>query len=159
MKVIGLVAFAAVVALSPQAMAQNQQSVALYSGEVTLANAERFTSTLANHVEEVIGLQISFATIEDGDLLTGESADTGAFISYADSYSGGVEINMPDAYWRHGEWVADGFYTVKYGGMGQGIMAYYLRPADEASIRLSAKPIVTIAVDALPPVERDRTAD
>lgn len=141
------------------AAAQSQSDVPLYVGEVTTANAERFTTTLSNHVDKVVGLQIAFGTISEGDLLTDGSPNGGAYISYANSYSGGVQINIPDAYWRHGQWVADGFYTVKYGGMGQGIMGYYLRPADEAAIRLSGKPIVQHPVESLPPVERERTAD
>ncbi|RSB45912.1 hypothetical protein [Brevundimonas sp. 357] len=146
-------------ACSGSVAAQSQSDVPLYVGEVTTANAERFTSTLANHVDKVVGLQIAFGTISEGNTLTDGSPNGGAYISYANSYYGGVQINIPDAYWRHGQWVSDGFYTVKYGGMGQGIMGYYLRPADEAAIRLSEKPIVQHPVASLPPVERERTAD
>ncbi|QCQ99146.1 hypothetical protein [Brevundimonas sp. SGAir0440] len=153
-----LILIAALACFGPAA-AQSQSEVPLYVGEVTAANAERFTSTLSNQVDKVVGLQIVFGTISEGDVLTDGSLNGGAYISFANSYAGGVQINIPDAYLRHGEWVADGFYTIKYGGMGQGIMGYYLRPADEAAIRLSEKPIVQRPVEALPPVERTRTAD
>lgn len=159
MKAIEILALIAVLALAPPAAAQSQAFVPLYVGEVTAANAERFTVTLSNHVDEVVGLQIAFDTLDVGDTLSDASPNGGAYISFANSYSGGVQINIPDAYWRHGQWIADGFYTVKYGGMGQGIMGYYLRPADEASIRLSSRPITQMPVDDLPIVERVRSAD
>lgn len=146
-------------ACSASAAAQSQSDVPLYVGEVTTANAERFTAALANHVDKVVGLQIAFDTISEGDTLIDGSPNGGAYISYSNPYYGGVQINIPDAYWRHGQWVADGFYTVKYGGMGQGIMGYYLRPADEAAIRLSEKPIIQRPVASLPPVEREKSAD
>ena len=159
MKSIGILTFAVMLVLSSPVAAQNQENVPLYLGELTVANAERFTTTIANHVDEVVGLQISFSTLNAGDVLTDESPSGGAYISFANSYSAGVQLNIPDAYWRHGQWIADGFYTVKYGGMGQGIMGYQLRPADEASIRLSQKPIVRINVENLPTVQRQKTAD
>ncbi|WP_406852986.1 hypothetical protein WEU32_04190 [Brevundimonas sp. BH3] len=154
MRLLAALLFTGAIASSGVSFAQSQSHVPLYVGEITSANAERFTATLSEHVDQVVGLKIDFNTIREGNTLAEGAANGGAYISYARPYYGGIQINIADAYLRHGRWIADGFYTVKYGGMGQGIMGYFLRPADEAAIRLSGKPIVERPVASLPLVER-----
>ncbi len=146
--------------LSSPAYAQSQTTVPLVTGEVTLANATRFTAAIANRVDTVVGLQITVSPADDLDhgFLVDEASE-GAYISKTEPQRGGVQINAPSAYWRHGSWVIDGFYVVKYGGMGQGIMGYSLTPTDEGAVRLSGVPIREVDVNDLPLEPRLREAD
>lgn len=160
---IRLVSLVAVGLISGPVMAQSQKDVPLIVGTVTPANAENFTTFLANRVDTVVGLKVTVQPSDDrspeGYLVDANAGAEGAYISVTEGRMGGVQINAPDAYWYIGSYVIDGFYVVKYGGMGQGIMGYQLRSADEAAVRLSNVAIVTADVDALATEKREVLGD
>lgn len=159
-----LVTLAAVLTVtSNPALAQSQSVVPVFTGEVTYENSERFTVALANRVDTIVGVQVTVdptnASSPDGYLVDGISDSGGVYISRTEGRMGGIQINARDAYWRHGSYVIDGFYVVKYGGMGQGIMGYQLQPVDEAAVRLSPARLVEVDADAILFEAQAATAD
>lgn len=157
-------AFAAVVSLmTSPALAQSQTVIPVYSGQVTFENSERFTTALANRVDTIVGVKLTVdptdARSPSGYLVDQISDEGGAYISRTLGNMGGVQINVPSAYWRHGSYVVDGFFVVKYGGMGQGIMGYQLQPVDEAVVLLSPVRRITIHANDIPAESREVSAD
>ena len=161
---IRFIAAASIALLPATAMAQAQAEIPVYSGEVTAENAERLTHALANRVDTIVGLQVEVSPTDDkspaGYLVDQITADAGVFISTTyPQQGGGVQINVPTAYWRHGSYIIDGFYVVKYGGMGQGILGYQLKPVDDAVVLLSSARRVTVETDKIPREQRAVVAD
>lgn len=132
--------------------------IPVYSGQVTFENSERLTTAVANRVDTIIGVKLTVdptdARSPEGYLVDRMSDDGGAYVSRTQGNMGGIQINVPSAYWRHGSYVIDGFFVVKYGGMGQGIMGYQLQPVDEAVVLLSPAQRVTIEANDIPPEMR-----
>lgn len=149
-----LLAGATCLSLASPAASQSQSLVPVFTGKVTYENSERFAVALANRVDSIVGLQVTVDPADDrsqsGYLVNRLSDAGGVYISRTEGRMGGIQINAPDAYWRHGSYVIDGFYVVKYSGMGQGIMGYRLQPVDEAVVRLSPARLVEIDADAIP---------
>lgn len=160
---IRYVVAAAIAFLPATAMAQAQAEIPVYSGEVTADNAERLNAALANRVDTIVGLQVEVSPTDDkspaGYLVDQITADAGVFISTTYPQGGGVQINAPTAYWRHGSYIIDGFYVVKYGGMAQGILGYQLKPVDDAVVLLSSARRVTMETDKIPREQRAVVAD
>lgn len=154
---------ASIAILPTAASAQAQNEIPVYSGGVTPENAERLTHALANRVDTIVGLKIDVAPTDEkspsGYLVDQITDDGGVFISTTYSGGGGVQINVPTAYWRHGSYIVDGFYVVKYGGMGQGIMGYQLKPVDDAVVLLSSVRRITVNTDRIPREQRNVVAD
>lgn len=149
--------------LAGAATAQSQRTVPVYTGQVTYENSQSFTTALANRVDTIVGVKASVAPTEagvlNGYLVDSMADDAGVYISRTEGRMGGIQINAPSAYWRHGNYIIDGFFVVKYGGMGQGVMGYQLKPVDEAAVLLSQVPHVEVRVDAIPVEEQAAVAD
>lgn len=149
--------------LPSHAWAQSQTIIPIYTGQVTRETSEPFTTALANRVDSIVGVQVIVDPTDDrspdGYLVDRISEDGGVYISRTSGNQGGVQINAPTAYWRHGSYVIDGYFIVKYGGMGQGIMGYQLKPVDEAAVLLSSSRRTVVAVDDIPLEPRAQTAD
>tara|TARA_R110000787_G_scaffold47687_7_gene115372 strand:- start:7441 stop:7926 length:486 start_codon:yes stop_codon:yes gene_type:complete len=144
-------------------LAQSQNVIPVYSGQVTFENSERFTIAVANRVDTIVGVKLTVDPTDNrspqGYLVDRMSDDGGVYISRTHRNMGGVQINASSAYWRHGSYVIDGFFVVKYGGMGQGVMGYQLQPVDEAAVLLSSAQRITIDANDIPAEARAVSAD
>lgn len=158
-----LTAVATVSLMAGPVMAQNQPVVPIYAGQITYENSGRFTTALANRVDTIVGVKVTLDPTSkdspDGYLVGQIRDDGGAYVSRTEGNMGGVQINAPSAYWRHGSYVIDGFFVVKYGGMGQGIRGYQLQPVDDAAVLLSMALRVTIEADDIPAESQTALAD
>lgn len=128
------------------------KSVTVYSGEVSPTNADRFVRLVSRHVDSVIGLKLSVVPSSSTDFAQSgyiAEADGPQFvISKSDPQSGGTEVVTNAAIGRDaGNYLLDGLFIVKSGGMHQGISSFGLQPVDEATVRLN--PSVTISQQPL----------
>lgn len=121
------------------------------NGGVTDANFKGLDAFLSNSVDAVIGLKLSFpAEDQNRDGTVQAYKDGDLFISYLAGPETETQVSAESGYdFRHGEYVFDGFYLVKYGGIFQGITALALQPVDEAQVILSGAKINDIEIDSL----------
>jgi hypothetical protein len=123
-----------------------QKKIYSVTGEITAAGFKGFEQFLFNSLDAVIGLKIAFAANEDanaGDLSA--SQKNGQFVAYLSGPGGESEIVATEGFqYLHGDYVFDGFFVVKSGGMHQGIISLYLARTDEAQVRLSSARIVEL---------------
>lgn len=118
------------------------------TGTVTADNAAAFTEFVAKHQDKVIGLQVRIAPGTPTDFTAKHylaEVDERLFVVFKrGADEGGIEVVAPkdEAGWLHGEYVLDGFYVVKSGGMHQGTLSYGLEKTDEGIIRTN--PNVTV---------------
>lgn len=149
--------------LSTRVEAQSQAAVPVFTGEVTATNSQQFNTALANRVDAIVGVKVTVDPTDDrspaGYLVDQLDENGGVYISQVDREGSGIQINAPSAFWRHGSYVIDGFFVVKYGGMGQGIMGYQLKPVDEATVLLSPVERQTVGLDHLVLERRAFVAD
>lgn len=121
------------------------------NGEVSASNFNGLVAFLSNAVDAIVGLKVSFPAEDanrDGTVQAFE--DGGLFISYQAEPEIEAQISAEDGFdFRHGAFVFDGFYLVKYGGMHQGISALMLQSVDEAQILLSGAKVKDTEIDAL----------
>lgn len=110
-------------------------------GGVRAANAASFFARVADQSDKIVGLKVS---LDPSDKLVAQAEDggrlilflAGAFRSEKEdekiqlSFAGGFEKDR-------GLYRFDGFFLVKYAGMGQGISAYSLEPVKESDVLLS----------------------
>lgn len=118
------------------------------TGTVTADNATRFTEFVAEHQDKVIGLQVRVTPGTPTDFAAkhylAESDDRLFVVFKRGDDEGGIEVVAPkgEAVWLHGEYVLDGFYVVKSGGMHQGTLSYGLEKTDEGVIRANPNVVV-----------------
>lgn len=141
-----------------QARAQSQVYIPVLTGDLTFDNSRQFNLAIANRVDTIVGVKVSVDPTDDrtpaGYLVDQIGDEGGVYISRTDAEGGGIQINAPSAYWRQGSYIIDGFFVVKYGGMGQGIMGYQLKPVDDAAVLLSPAQRQMVDVDHLPLEQR-----
>jgi hypothetical protein len=130
-----------------------QSKIYSVTGEISAAGYKGFEQFLFNSLDTVIGLKVSFAAKENAGV--GEvsaSANERQFVAYLSGPGGESEIVANEGYqYLHGDYVFDGFFVVKSGGMHQGIISLFLDRTDEAQIRLSNAKIVEIDAKRLDP--------
>jgi hypothetical protein len=130
-----------------------QSKIYSVAGEITAASYKGFEQFLFNSLDTVIGLKVSFNGNEDanvGDVSAG--ANDGQFVAYLQGPGGESEIVAREGFqYLHGDYVFDGFFVVKSGGMHQGIISLFLDRTDEAQVRLSNARIVEIDARRLDP--------
>jgi hypothetical protein len=135
--------------------AQAQRTVLVLEGDVTRELGPDAASWIASHADQVIGLKVRIDPTPNAApgaayQVFGEPSQTRITVSSVNRETDtGLEINA-DAVWSHGVWRLDGFYVPKFAGMGQGILAFYLEPVDEAVVRLSPARRLTVRTEAIP---------
>jgi len=146
-----LVALLMFVDSTPVAAKQATVVVPLVRGEVNVKTYGTFEKFLSSHLDKIIGLQVRIVAPTDERDQLQAGVDQGQFTAYL---SGGHDVcwkpNEPRCSeigastgfsYMHGDYVFDGFFLVKYGGMHQGIQSYYLKEVDEATVKLSGAAI------------------
>lgn len=113
-------------------------AITVLEGMVDERSAQKFFAAVANRADSIIGLKALLdpigrlvAEADDKRLITylsGSSRETGE--KYQLSFAGGFARDK--SLYR-----LDGFYLVKYAGMGQGILAFSLEPVKESEVLLS----------------------
>ncbi len=137
------------------AAARASRTLLRMTGTVTPDNAAAFTAFVAKHQDKVIGLQVRVTPGTPSDFKArhymAEITDRLFVVFKRGDNEGGIEIVAPkaEAVWLHGDYVLDGFYVVKSGGMHQGTLSYGLQKTDEGVIR--ANPDVLVRDVALRP--------
>ncbi len=128
-----------------------QAKIYVVNGEISKLDYKGFEQFLLNSLDTVIGLKINVASSPDyneGEL----SADTnnGQFVAYIAGPNNESEVVATDGFqYLHGDYVFDGFFVVKSGGMHQGVISLSLQKTDEAQVRLSRAKIVDIQANHL----------
>lgn len=135
--------------------AQTQRTIMVLEGDVTRELGPDAANWIASYADQVIGLKVRIDPTPNAGPgaayeVFGEPSQTRLSVSSVNRETDtGVEINT-DAVWSHGVWRLNGFYVPKFAGMGQGILAFYLEPVDEAAVRLSPARLLTVRTDAIP---------
>ena len=121
------------------------------NGEITKSDYKGFEQFLINSLDSVIGLKVYF--LADSSDVQGElsvGANNGQFVAYINGDVAESEIVATEGFqFLHGDYVFDGFFIVKSGGMHQGIISLYLQKTDEAQVRLSAAKIIDVQAGRL----------
>lgn len=122
-------------------------------GELTSENYELLERVVFAEIDDVIGLDIMIDETADGagdqgGLVAGNQDDR--MVIYKVSDEGGSEIIINGHLSRQwAMWRADGFYSVKSGGMQQGVISVGLIPVEQALVLLNpAVKIITIKLEA-----------
>lgn len=153
-KIVSAIAAVAWLMAGPSS-AQAQRTFLVLEGDVTRELGPDAASWIASHADQVIGLKVRIdptpnAAPGSSYHVFGEPSQTRITISSVNRETDtGVEINA-DAVWSHGVWRLDGFYVPEFAGMGQGTLAFYLEPVDEAAVRLSPARLLTVRTEAIP---------
>lgn len=128
-----------------------QSKIYVVNGDITNQEYKGFEQFLFNSLDTVIGLKISFTLNTDykvGELSA--DANNGQFVAYLTGPNNESEIVATEGYqYLHGDYVFDGFFIVKSGGMHQGVISLYLQKTDEAQVRLSRAKLVDIRAERL----------
>ena len=132
--------------LSVSAAHARQNKIYSVTGEITAAGYKGFEQFLFNSLDTVIGLKVWFAANENADAGdVSATANDGQFVAYLSGPGGKSEIVAREGFqYLHGDYVFDGFFVVKSGGMHLGIISLFLDRTDEAQVRLSNARIVEI---------------
>ncbi len=137
--------------LSNKVANAGQSKVYLVSGSITASNYKGFEQFLFNSMDTIIGLKVDFAANEnasDGEVSA--NATDNQFVAYLSVSNAESEIVATENFqYLHGDFVIDGFFVVKSGGMHQGTISLYLQKTDEAQVRLSSAKIVEIQASRL----------
>ena len=130
-----------------QARPVPKKTIYKYVGTVNSANANYFMSRVADNVDKIIGIQIAVDRGDsdvpgggDSSYLVYQDQKSGQFsASKTDADGGGIELVVPaiEANFQHGDYVIDGFYMVKAGGVHQGVASFGLEKVDESEILLN----------------------
>jgi hypothetical protein len=138
--VVGSTSMAAPVHRHPAAA----RVVVMYTGEVNVNTAAKFTTTVSNNLDKVIGLKVYVDPGNDADLeknayLVGyDNNQFSVWKGKPGESGGGIEVVRNGLIDRTmGFYVIDGFYIVKSGGLHQGTLSYGLQPVDEGVVRLN----------------------
>lgn len=134
--------------LTVEAAGRPRLTLLRMTGTVTADNAASFTEFVAKHQDKVIGLQVHVTPGTQADFTAKHymaQTDDRLFVIFKrGDNNGGIEVVAPkgEAGWLHGDYVLDGFYVVKSGGMHQGTLSYGLEKTDEGAIRANPDVIV-----------------
>lgn len=145
---------AAALAMMSSTIAQAKQSkIYVVNGEVDAKTYKAFEQFLFSSMDNVIGLKINFPANEnakDGEMSA--SQNDGQFVAYLDGPNSASEVVAVEGFqFLHGDFVFDGFFLVKSGGMHQGVISLSLQKTDEAVVRLSVARLVNIQANRLQP--------
>lgn len=150
----GILGLAGLAALGASALFKTEAiaappPVTVFQGAVNGRSAQKFFARVADQADKIVGLKVMLDP--DGKLVAEESGDglvlylSGSVASRADTDN--FQLMLKGGFARDRSfWRVDGFYTVKYGGMGQGIMAYALEPVKESDVLLSGAKLKTVEV-------------
>ncbi|MDO9335384.1 MAG: hypothetical protein Q7T61_03195 [Caulobacter sp.] len=103
------------------------------TGAITADNAARLTRFIADRADKVVTLKLTIAPGTPADF-KGKNymaeADGDLFIVFKQVGEEKLQVGVPTAKVRKlgGAWVLEGQFKVEYAGMGQGTVAYILRP-------------------------------
>jgi hypothetical protein len=115
-------------------------------GDVSTANYAAFERFMVGHVDKVVGLKLGVPATKEGPISASVEGDLFVVYRVKDTQTETVAHSGFER--RHDVYVFDGFFTVKHGGMHQGINSYALEPVAEATVRLN--PAVRIKPVDLP---------
>lgn len=137
--------------LSSKVANAGQSKVYLVNGFISASNYKGFEQFLFNSMDTIIGLKVDFSANENAS--EGEvsaNATDNQFVAYLFVPNAESEIVATENFqYLHGNFVIDGFFVVKSGGMHQGTISLYLQKTDEAQVRLSSAKIVEIQANRL----------
>ena len=111
-----------------------------FTGELTCENFERVADVIFE--DDVVGLDLLIDRALFEESIEGRPSascyDSKIVVSRSTLMDGGVEININDAFSAQwGTYRVDGIFTIKLGGMFQGVSCVGLIPTDEAQVRLN----------------------
>ncbi len=128
---------------------QPGHTIPKYVGQITPRNVGILLNDVAARRDRIIGLQVQIAPNGAGDPKGYVvDRDDRLFVISADVKTAladdGLEVVAPkdEASFLHGQWILDGFYVVKSGGIHQGVASFGLEKVDEGAVLLSPKYIV-----------------
>ena len=124
-------------ALGMEAAAARGLKITQIDGRVTERNYPRLEKLMAAQVDRVVGLKIIVKKSGIDDRLSAEADADGQFVMYRSGRARSEIIANEGYALRHGDYVLDGFFLVKHGGLHQGIVSYALEPVDETKVRLN----------------------
>jgi hypothetical protein len=117
-------------------------------GIVSRANFGGLISFMLNSVDNIVGLQL-FVPANDAFDKGVVTTDSDRMLSIFNRGSD-VEIAVSSGYtYRGGDFVLDGFFLAKYGGMHQGIHSVGLSATDESAVLLSGREVRELDINRL----------
>ena len=104
------------------------------TGAINADNAARLTRFIADRADKVVTLKLTIAPGTPADFKGRNylaETDGDLFIVFKEVGEEKLQVGVPAANVRKvgSVWVLEGRFTVEYAGMGQGTVAYFLRPA------------------------------
>lgn len=119
--------------LAPAATAVAATPSMSLSGPINADNAARLTGFIADRTDKVVSLKLTIAPGTPSDFKAkGYMAEPSGelFIVFKQAGSDKIQVGAPAAKVRKvgGAFVLEGRFKVEYAGMGQGTIAYVLRP-------------------------------
>ncbi|WP_271068615.1 hypothetical protein [Caulobacter sp. NIBR1757] len=134
---LALTPIAAATVPADAAAATPKRTVPRLVGAVTPGNAARYTTFIADRLDQVVALRLSVTPGSDGDFkasnyLAQVSGDLFMVFKRAGATEGGIEVVLPKGEARlvGGAYVVEGFFVVRSGGMHQGTLSYGLERMD-----------------------------
>jgi hypothetical protein len=117
-------------------------------GTVTSSNFAGLASFMLNSVDSIVGLGL-FIPANDSFGKGIVTTDSGEMLAiFGKGYD--VEIAVSSGYfYRSGNFVLDGFFLAKYGGIHQGTQSVGLSATDESAVLLSGRKIKELDIDRL----------
>ncbi|RIX99234.1 hypothetical protein D3218_15830 [Aureimonas flava] len=126
-----------------------QDRILRVEGALTARTYPGLEAFLSNSVGTIVGLDIRADADQEG---LSASTDGGRFVAYRPGSGSETEIVADGGFgFQHGAVTLEGFFSVKDGGMNQGIVSLFLERQPDASIRLSDTPVKAIRIDRLDP--------
>ena len=111
-----------------------------YEGEMTPATFSALAAQLEATEDEVIGLRIS---VDANGGAVGSTEDEEGLSIFTDDGDYNLHFSK-DFSLIHGVYQIDGFFTVEYAGMYQGITALHLEAVDKGAVLLSGHTIENV---------------
>ncbi len=143
-----LLVAALVLALAPPASARQDQILRV-EGALTAQTYPGLEAFLSNSIDTIVGLDIR---ADAGGAGLSVSTEGDRFVAYRLGPGSETEIVADDGFgFQHGSVTLEGFFSVKYGGMNQGIVSLFLERQPDASVRLSDTPVKTLRIERLDP--------
>ncbi|WP_279479009.1 hypothetical protein [Aureimonas sp. SK2] len=141
-----LLAAAALACLASPASA-TQDRILRVEGALGAKTYPGLEALLSNSVDTIVGLDIRADQAEKGISV---STEGDRFIAYLTGQGSDTQIVADGGFgFRQGAVTLEGFFSVKYAGMNQGIVTLFLERQPDASVRLSAAPVKSIPIDRL----------
>lgn len=103
------------------------------TGPINADNAARLTGFIADRVDKVVTLKLTIAAGTPADFKAKAymaEADGDLFIVFKEAGGDKIQVGVPTARVRKAgaNWLLEGRFKVENAGMGQGTIAYVLRP-------------------------------